>query len=164
MPGNGPCKKKGCTKESRGQRCHGLCWKHFKEKFPKEGNEYHNKVRKTATTCRNCGPKVLAQVTDPATGYRYCKECMKSKRLTALPSRCSLCSAAQNILTQPCSYPKCNNLALLCAVCSAQCKSIPCSVCVKRRHSHRCLLCEGALPKADKDEKLCRMCENKLHQ
>lgn len=165
MPGNGPCKFKGCNTESRGSRCRGYCWKHFKLRFPKEGQAYHKKVLTSAKGCHNCGPKALAQETDPVTGLRYCRRCMSMRRSPSQPHACSLCTSKEKeMISIQCSSKTCAHLAWLCPPCDGAYRAAAlCSVCMARRPHGCCFLCEAALPRPDKGIRICRACENEAH-
>ena len=161
MPGNGPCKQRGCSTESRGKRCHGYCWKHFKQHFPTEGAVYHEQVRASAGACANCGGKVLAQVTDPSTGRRYCRRCMSTRKPTDTLC-CALCASTAEVASQQCGNTRCDNPTWVCKHCAQRAICIPCVVCIEREHSRTCLLCSAPLRKKDSNSNslICRSCEN----
>ena len=166
MPGNGPCKHKGCCRESRGGRCCGYCWRHFKEHHPELAATYHGVVRAGAATCDNCGPKILAQTTDTMTGLRLCRKCARARSIRA--TACVLCHTEKEVLEQPCATLKCSNVCVLCAACATRPLSFHCQVCYERGCPKNCLQCGEALRQnlgksSKKHDRICRRCENERY-
>ena len=153
MPGSsGLCKNKGCVNPKTGAQrqaqsgCRGHCRTCARTFEAATAAEVRAKAYAAKGKCARC-QVALAQVTDPASGARYCKVCAKSPGAAPGPT-CAFCRSCTTAATSSvCTgTPGCGRPSIMCERCEGLHGARVCDRCWESVWRSACFACKAPLP------------------
>lgn len=157
MPSGARCVVPNCNRIGRGPKWDRMCWAHFKARAPDRAAPLVRAQREQAAHCKVCGPVVVAQRTDPASGDRLCRPCH-----FFITTRCCCCCTAAACPTASAICRQCGEAVPMCLQPHGLRRGLLCGLC-RARHGQRCGLCDLALPLRQSSLWFCDSCGSSLN-